>query len=151
MPGLVGILVPPPGLNLGWGSDGPGNSPANDFKHHRGRTSPVVQWLRIRLPMQATWSLVQKDFTCCGATKPVHSNYWAYSLESMLFNKRSHCNEKPGHLNENYLPPAPKPAQPTNPSVAPTNQQSQKVNKLKKKTKSLGERKCRASLYAPDA
>ena len=39
--------------------------------------SLVVQWLRIRLPMQGTWvqSLVQEDPTCRGATKPVHHNY----------------------------------------------------------------------------
>ena len=36
-------------------------------------TSLVVQWLRIRLPMQRTRvrSLVQEDPTCHGATKPV--------------------------------------------------------------------------------
>ena len=41
------------------------------------RTSLVVQWLRICLPMQGTWvrSLVQEDPTCCGATKPVRHNY----------------------------------------------------------------------------
>ena len=40
-------------------------------------TSLVVQWLRIRLPMQGTWvrSLVQEDPTCRGATKPVRHNY----------------------------------------------------------------------------
>ena len=36
------------------------------------RTFLVVQWIRIHLPMQGTWvwSLVQKDSTCRGATKP---------------------------------------------------------------------------------
>ena len=59
------------------------------------RTSPVVQWLRICLPMQGTGvqALVQEDPTCHGATKPVH-------LEPMLHNKRSHWNEKPVHCNE---------------------------------------------------
>ena len=40
-------------------------------------TSLVVQWLRIRLPIQGTrvQSLVQEDPTCRGATKPVHHNY----------------------------------------------------------------------------
>ena len=40
-------------------------------------TSLVVQWLRIRLPMQRTWvqALVREDPTCCGATKPVRHNY----------------------------------------------------------------------------
>ena len=43
----------------------------------------VAQWLRIRLPMQGTQvrSLVREDPTCHGATKPVHHNYWACTLE----------------------------------------------------------------------
>ena len=41
------------------------------------RTSLVVQWLRIHLPMQGTWVrvLVQEDPECHGATKPVRHNY----------------------------------------------------------------------------
>ena len=37
------------------------------------RTSLVVQWIRILLPMQGTrvWFLVQEDTTCDRATKPV--------------------------------------------------------------------------------
>ena len=40
-------------------------------------TSLVGQWLRIRLPMQATRvrALVREDPTCRGATKPVRNNY----------------------------------------------------------------------------
>ena len=40
-------------------------------------TSLVVQWLRIRLPMQGTRvrALVREDPTCCGATKPMRLNY----------------------------------------------------------------------------
>ena len=47
------------------------------------RTSLVVQWLRIRLPMQGTrvQALVREDPTCHGATKPVRHNYWACALE----------------------------------------------------------------------
>ena len=47
------------------------------------RASLVAQWLRIRLPVQGTrvWSLVRKDPTCRGATKPEHHNYWACALE----------------------------------------------------------------------
>ena len=73
--------------------------------------------LRLHLPMQGTqiWSLVSEDPTCCGATKPVHHNYWACALEPgaattepsdperVLRNRsgeRTHCNEKPS-------PPAP--------------------------------------------
>ena len=39
--------------------------------------SLVVQWLRIRLPMQGTRvrALVWEDPTCRGATKPVSHNY----------------------------------------------------------------------------
>ena len=40
--------------------------------------------------------LVQEDPTCCGATKPLHQNYSGARVHS----KRSHCNEKPVHLNE---------------------------------------------------
>ena len=53
------------------GSDRPG------FKFLFLRTSLVVQWLRIRLPMQETWvqSLVQEDLTCHRASKPVGHKY----------------------------------------------------------------------------
>ena len=46
-------------------------------KRIRTGTSLVVQWLRIRLPVQGTWvqALVQEDPTCHGATKPVRHNY----------------------------------------------------------------------------
>ena len=39
--------------------------------------SLVVQWLRIRLPMQGTWvrALAQEDPTCRRATKPICHNY----------------------------------------------------------------------------
>ena len=84
--------------------------------------SLVAQWLTIHLPMQGTrvWALVREDPTCCGATKPMCHNYWAWTLElashnywahvpqllksahlePVLRNKRSHCNEKPAHCNE---------------------------------------------------
>ena len=40
-------------------------------------TSLVVQWLRIRLPMQGTRvrSLVGDSSTCCGATDSVYQDY----------------------------------------------------------------------------
>ena len=85
-------------------------------------TSLVAQWLRIHLPMQGTRvrALVQEDPTCCGATKPVHHNYWAWALgptnckywarvpqllkpvrlKPVLCNRRSHRDEKPVHRNE---------------------------------------------------
>ena len=41
------------------------------------RTSPVVQWIGICLPMQGTriQSLVWEDSPCCETTKPRHQNY----------------------------------------------------------------------------
>ena len=47
------------------------------FKSIFWGASLVVQWLRIRLPMQGTQvrALVQEDPTCRGATKPMHHNY----------------------------------------------------------------------------
>ena len=47
-----------------------------------------MQWLRIHLPMQGTWvqSRVREDPTCCGATKPMRHNYWAYALEPVSHN-----------------------------------------------------------------
>ena len=85
-------------------------------------TSLVVQWLRIRPPMQATRvrALLREDPTCRGATKPVRHNYWACALEPashnywahvlqllkpahlepVLHNNRSHHNEKHAHRNK---------------------------------------------------
>ena len=74
-------------------------------------TSLVVQWLRIRLPVQETWlwALVREDPTCCGAPEPVCPSYWACALEPTSHNYWAHvpqlqkpvclepvlCNEKP--------------------------------------------------------
>ena len=57
------------------------------------RASLVAQWLRIRLPMQATRvpALVQEDPICRGATKPVRHNYWACALEPASHNYWSPC------------------------------------------------------------
>ena len=42
------------------------------LKQRLSRTSQVVQWIRVPLPMQGTWvqSLVWEDSTSCGTTKP---------------------------------------------------------------------------------
>ena len=50
--------------------------------------SLVAQWLRTRLPMQETWvrALLWEAPTCCGATKPVHHNYWACAPEPASHN-----------------------------------------------------------------
>ena len=55
----------------------------------------VAQWLRICLPMQGTrvWALVQEDPTSCGATKPVHHNYWACALEPKSHNYSAHMSQ----------------------------------------------------------
>ena len=52
------------------------------------RTSLVVQWLRIRPPMQETrvQALVREDPTCRRATKPVCQNYWARAPEPTCHN-----------------------------------------------------------------
>ena len=47
-----------------------------------------------------SWILVQEDSTCCRAAKRMSDNYWnPCTLEPMLHNKRSHCNEKPMYHN----------------------------------------------------
>ena len=74
----------------------------NSYNDVGCRTSLVVQWLRIHLPMQGTqvWSLIWEDPICFRATKPVGHKYWSRSTwEPMLHSKRSHCNEKPMHHN----------------------------------------------------
>ena len=57
----------------------------------------VVQRLGIHLPMQRSraWSLVWEYSACLGATKPVGLDYWAWALEPVLCDKRSHHNDKP--------------------------------------------------------
>ena len=69
-----------------------GNKELHDFKIYIHRTSLMVQWLRIHLPMQGTqvWSLVWKDSTCLGATKPMCHNYWASALETVSCNYQAH-------------------------------------------------------------
>ena len=52
------------------------------------KTSLVVQWTRIHLPMQGTRvrPLVFEYPTCHGATKPMSHNYWACALEPVHHN-----------------------------------------------------------------
>ena len=56
------------------------------------RTSLVVQWLRMHLPMQGKWvqSLVPEDAICYTATKPESHNYWS---PHMLWSPRSAARE----------------------------------------------------------
>ena len=59
----------------------------------------MAQWVRIRLSTQGTRarSLVQKDSTCRGATKPGCQDYWDRAGEPALGNQRSHCEEELAH------------------------------------------------------
>ena len=92
------------------------SSGSNQRKFHTFKgsgTSLVVQWLRIRLPMQETWiqSLVRGKFympqsnyaygaqllsPCSRACK---LKLLSSALQSVL-HKRSHCNEKPTECNK---------------------------------------------------
>ena len=47
------------------------------YPENNSRTSLVVQWMGVHLPMQETQvgSLVQEDSTCHRATQPVNHNY----------------------------------------------------------------------------
>ena len=70
-----------------------------------GRISLVVQWIRIRLPMQGTqvWSLIQEDSTCQVGMKPVGQNYWARALERT---NRAYWGHVPGvHAPQQEKPP----------------------------------------------
>ena len=53
-------------------------------------TSLVVQWLRIRLPMQGTrvQSLAREDSTSLRATKPMRHIYWSPRTLEPVFPKR---------------------------------------------------------------
>ena len=44
-------------------------------------------------------SLIQEDPTCCGATKPMHNNYWACDLEPRWCNYSSPHTLEPGLCN----------------------------------------------------
>ena len=76
--------------------DGP-NLIAWAFKNGSWGTSLMVQWLRIRLPMQGkrVQSLVWEDPTCRRATKPVRHNYWACALEPTSHNYWAHKPQLP--------------------------------------------------------
>ena len=54
---------------------------------------PVVQWVRICLPLQGTkvQSLVQENFTCCGAFKPMHNNHWTHGSRACSLQVLNPC------------------------------------------------------------
>ena len=74
------------------------------FKNYHLRTSLVLQWMGICQSMQETCvpPLVREDPTCPGATRSGHHSYPAcvlqllnpVCLESVLCNKRGHCQEE---------------------------------------------------------
>ena len=79
-----------------------------NFKNRLG-ASLVVQWLRILLPMQGTRvrALVREDPTCrvpqllrLRSRAPKPQLLKPARLELVPCSKRSHCNEKPAHHNE---------------------------------------------------
>ena len=56
-------------------------------RKHSFWTSLVIQWLRIRLPMQRTWvwSLVQEDSLMLQSDMPMCHNYWSpHTLQPRL-------------------------------------------------------------------
>ena len=66
------------------------------------RPALVVQWLRIcLLKAQGKWvqSLVQED-TTGHRTKPMCHSHLDCTPELVLCNRRSHCNENPGHCGK---------------------------------------------------
>ena len=71
------------------------------FKTIQGGTSLWVQLVRIYLPMRRTQirSPVWEDFTCCGATKPVHSNEDPAQQEKEKQNKKFLV---PAHSHQTY-------------------------------------------------
>ena len=104
-------------------------------------TSLVAQWLRICLPVQGTrvQALVQEDPTCCGATKPVRHNYWAYALEPASHNSWAHMLQllQPTHLgsvlcNKRSHCPATK-SSPRSPQLEKARMQQRRPNAAKKK------------------
>ena len=79
------------------------------------RTSLVVGWIRICLPVEGTWVwfLVQEDPTFHESTKPVSYNYSvcvlqllkSLRLDPVFCNRSSHCN-KPVQCRVGLLPAA---------------------------------------------
>ena len=62
-------------------------------------TSLMARQLRIQLPMQGTWagSLVEKDSTCHGETKPGYCNHW--SLRTLEPRPETHRRDRPGAVD----------------------------------------------------
>ena len=110
--------------------------------------------------MQGTWvrALLQEDPTCCGATKPVHHNYWACTLEPashnywarvpqllkpvclepMLYNKRSNPMRSPRTATKSS-PRSLQLYKSLHAAAKTQRSQKWKINKLKKKKDTLNQ------------
>ena len=91
----------------------PQSSPAPSFYQYVVqipplRTSLLVQWTSILLPMQGAWiwSLVWENPTCQRATNPLCHNYWACALEPVFCSKRCSHNDRITYWKEEWSPPA---------------------------------------------
>ena len=105
-----------------------------------GRTSLVVRWLRICLPMQETQvqSLVREDSTCHRAIKPMYHNYWNLrAFEPVLHNKRSNHNDEPIYHNQRVVPARHNQRKPTRSNEDPA---QPKINVFKKEV--MGNDRC---------
>ena len=71
------------------------------LQHHSSKAS--ILWISaffiVQLSHGQVWFLVWEDSTCCGQLSPCTTTE-ARALEPVLCNKRSHCNAKPAHHNE---------------------------------------------------
>ena len=85
------------------------------------RTSLVVQWLRICLPMQGTRvrSLVEEDPTRLRATRPEHHNYWSQCSGAHVLQQEKpvHRNQRVAPAHHNWRKPACSNADPVQPKV----------------------------------
>ena len=75
-------------------------------------TSPVSQWIGIRLPMEGAWDPLSRKIpyateqlspraTTSLTLETKSCNHRSvYTLELMLHSKKNHHKEKPGHLNK---------------------------------------------------
>ena len=64
---------------------GPPGKPERVIRIRQAKTSMMVRWVGIHLPMQGTWvwSLVWEDPTCLGGTKFLRHSYWSPGGENL--------------------------------------------------------------------
>ena len=93
-------------------------------------------------------SLVQEDYTCCKVTKPTHLNYWAYALEPVLGNKRSHQAKKPAYHDLDSSLCSSQPEKVHAQQQRPREAKNKHRNKIKKKKKGICSRPAKLSQYS---